>query len=244
MATHTTTSNTFPGRTFAISRENGQQDKNGRPFWFEWLSELPAEKGKRKFETRTGASGPRHYELFAAIDGILTDITTEEKSFGETKAPETWLILYLDDDGEQYKLDIGALDSRYSMDIMKRLLDPAFNPDLKLRLSPYSMEKDNGGYNIGLSAYSGPDGKLSASYQDDHLKGMPQPTTSEYKGKTLWDFSKVAEWLYRQVMDQVSDKVGASVAPIQTNITANHDNVFSADFPQEAPPVESDDLPF
>lgn len=238
MATHSTIGG-FHGRTFQISRENGQKDKTGRPYFFEYIRELPADQAGRKFETR----GERHYELFAVIDGILTDITTEEKSFGETKAPENWLVLHLEDGGQQYKIETGSVDGRYSMDIMKRLLSPDFDPAKTLRLSPYSMEKENGGWNIGLSAYSGPDGKLTAAYKDAHLKGMPEPGQSEFKGKTLWDFEPVASWLMEQVAKNVIPNLGGSIAPINTTVTANQ----SDDFPTEAPtvpPVEADDLPF
>lgn len=203
MATHTST-NDYSGRTFFIGRENGQQDKNGRPYFFEWLSELPQDRGRRKFETRTSESGQRHYELFTALDGYLTGIDIEVKSFDATRQNDRWLILYLSDTPEEYKVEVGRIDSRYSMDIMKRLLHGEFDPNQKLRIAPYSLEKENGGHNIGLSAMSGTDAKLTASYKDPHLAGMPQPETREWKGRVEYDFSGVAEWLYEQVQEKVA----------------------------------------
>lgn len=218
MATHTTNGNVFPGRTFGISRENGQNDKNGRPYFFEWIQSIPDDQSGRKFETRNSSSGTRHYELFTALDGVLTGFEIEQKSFGETKPTENWLILYMQDGNEQYKIQCGQIDGRYSMDIMKRLLDENFNPELKLRLSPFSMEKDDGGWNIGLSAYSGTDGKLSAKWESDHLKGMPQAESREWKGRTEWDYANVAEWLFEQMQERVAPMLSK---PINTKVTGS-----------------------
>lgn len=251
MATHTST-NAFNGRTFGISRQNGQQDKNGRPYFFEWISEIPADAGKRKFETRSSPKGERHYELFESIDGYLTGITTEEKSFGEAKPPETWLILHMNDEGEPYKIEAGSIDGRYAMDVMKRLLDPTFDPDLKLRLSPFSLDKkEGGGFNIGLSAYSGAD-KLKSSYKEPHLAGMPEPTQTPHKGTILWDYTPVAQWLVDQVKERVlpglfdSTPVDTNIKPNRAAVNAGFDNpAMAAGFPEtEAVTSDSDDLPF
>lgn len=195
MATHTTTGGGAYGRKFNISRENGQIDKDGRPYFFEWLKELPADTGKRKFETRTSANGARHYELFSALDGYLIDIRKETKDLG--KGAETWLVLQLIDADDEYLIEVGRLDERYSMDIMKRLLNPHFSPNQKLRLSPYSI-KEGTRVNMGLSAYSGAD-RLEHSQTSDFLRGIPRAESREWKGKTEWDFSNVANWLFEQV---------------------------------------------
>ena len=223
MATHTTSGNKFSGRTFQISRENGQNDKNGRPYFFEWISELPTEKGNRKFETRTGRNGANNYELFAALSGVLSDIQKEKKSFGETKPPEEWLILYMEDKGEKYKIECGAVDGRYSTDVMKRLLDPNFEASEPLRLSPYAMEKKEGGWNIGLSAHSGTDGKLVANWEAGHLAGMPQGESREWKGQIDWDYSNVANWLFEKVTNLVLPKIqhGSTLARSQAPTQAS-----------------------
>ncbi len=202
MATHTTTGGDY-GRKFAISRENGQADKNGRPYFFEWLQSLPADQGKRKFETRVNGKGEnRHYELFSALDGFLIDISQEVKTFEGSNA-EKWLKCVLTDAGDEYHIEIGRLDSRYSMDLMKRLLDPHFNPNQKLRLAPIASEpKVDSKGGIFLSAYSGVD-KLEARHDCPHLAGMPQPITREWKGKTEYDWTPGAEWLYDRVMREV-----------------------------------------
>lgn len=259
MATHTNSGNAFPGRTFSISRENGQNDKNGRPYFFEWLQVIPEEKGSRKFESRPSSTGTRHYELFAALDGVLTGFEIESKSFGESKPAENWLVLYMQDGDEQYKIQCGSLDGRYSIDVMKRLLDPAFVPELKLRLSPFAMEKTGGGWNIGMAAHSGVDGKLVANWEAAHLEGMPQAESREWKGQTEWDYSNVAQWLYAQLQARVlpilngwsveapaaiNTKVTASASASTFPAEASKNPAVSAGIPKAEPVGSSDDLPF
>ena len=220
MATHTHGGDTFPGRTFGISRENGE--KKGRPYFFEWISEIPAEKGNRKFESRTSetTNKVRHFELFTALSGFLTNINLEQKSFGDTKPAETWLVLYMHDAGEDYKIQVGEISSRYSMDVMKRLLDPNFDPMLSLRLSPFALEGNDGKPVIGLAAHSGADGKLEAGRDCAHLQGSPQAESREWKGKVEWDFSPIAEWLFDRIQKEVLPNLGA-VEPINTKVTAS-----------------------
>jgi hypothetical protein len=203
MATHTESGKGSYGRKFSISRENGQVDKDGRPYFFEWAKEIPAQPGKRKFETRTSAKGERHYELFSALDGYLIDVREEMKDLG--KGMEAWLILTMIDADDEYQIEVGRIDERYSMDIMKRLLNPNFNPNQKLRLAPYAVKDEKSQrWNIGISAYSGVD-KLEHSQNSDFLRGIHRAESREWKGKTEWDFSPVAKWLF--------DKVNTLVVP-------------------------------
>lgn len=244
MATQTTSGNQFPGRTFEIKRDTNTD----RAYWFEWIDEIPDQKGQRKFLTLTSKNGKvRNYELFTAISGYLTGIEIEEKSFGDYKPAEKWLMIYMQDGHEQYKLQAGEVSDRYSLDIMKRLLDKNFDPLQTLRLSPFAKKQDNGKWMMFISAYSGPDGQLSAKKDDPHLQGIPQPETTQHKGETLWDFTPIARWLFARIQKEVIPNLGGSIAPINTTVTANH----SDDFPTEAPPVQTapasvpdDDLPF
>lgn len=257
MATHSN-SGAFSGRKFAISRENGQSDKEGRPYFFEYLEALPSEDARRgrKFETRNGKdSAQNHYELFAAIDGHLVDISQEVKTFNGTKEVEQWLVLTLVDGGETYRIEVGRMDGRYALDIMKRLLDPAFDPKQKTRLSPFSIKDDQSGkWNIGLSAMCGTDTKLSASMKDSHLANMPQAKSMEFGGKLQWDFTPVSNWLYEQLHAMVVPalkSVAHEPAPARVPLpppTASAPRREPEDdrFPQHAPPAEAgaDDLPF
>lgn len=236
-------------RRFSISRENGMSDKNGRPYFFEWIKELPdvTDGDRRKFETRRNSKGEaRYYELFGAISGHLTRITREEKDLPDGR--EYWLCLYMSDGPEDYKIEVGQIDGRYSLDIMKRLLDPAFRPSESLRLSPFAMsDKDTGKQNIGLSAYSGVDGKLAANRDAEHLSGITQPATATFQGKTLWDYTPVADWLWEKVCATVAPNLPKVPGSAASASPARHpDRYFGAPATNaiDAAPVETDDLPF
>lgn len=261
MATHTETHGGTPGRKFAISRENGLTDKNGRPYFFEYLPQLPANTERRKFETRPGKDGnPKHYELFSAVDGYLIGVDMESKMFNGTEKAERWLVLTLIDATEEYRIEAGPIDGRYSMDIMKRLLDPRFDPNYKLRLSPYAFQGNDGRPVIGVSLISGVDTKLEGKADSAHLAGMAQPNVVEFKGEKKYDWTPGALWLYEQVKTRVcprlmKDPISAPQrtpmpAPTGTytpqaayNTPSNPDPGFPsvADAPAE---IEDDSLPF
>lgn len=212
MATYS--GNGFSGRTFFIGRQNGQVDKNGRPHFFEWLSNLPEGGNGRKFETRTSDGGNKYYEIFTALDGYLTGIEVEVKSFDSTRVNEKWLVIEMHDTDGAYKIEVGKIDGRYSTDLMKRLLDANFDVNEKLRLSPYAT--DNG--TIGISCMSGMDCKLSAKRDDPHLRDMAQPITREWKGKTEYDWTPVAEWLFEQIQKRIIPKLNGTQFALETNI--------------------------
>lgn len=234
MATYTDTGGGASGRKFSISRENGMVNKEGIPHFFEWIRETPGNAGKRKFETRRAKDGSdRHYELYRAIGGKLTGMRVEVKTI-ENK-PVDWLVLEMQDGADDYLIEMGDFDGRYSMDIMKRLIDPRFDPNLTLRLSPYAMKDQNTGkWNIGLSAMCGVDTKLSATktetatmHANTRLTDIPPADTREWKGKIEYDFSPVAAWLWKQVVtfviprlqkDPISSPASGSV---NTNVRAS-----------------------
>lgn len=239
MATTTNFEGGSFGRKFSISRENGTENKEGVPHFFEWVKEIPQEKGNRKFETRKGKDGNfRNYELFRAIDGHLIDIEVQTKDF--SGKPEEWLVLKLADGEEDYQIELGQIDGRYSMDTMKRLLDPAFNPNQKVRLSPYALKNDSGSWNIGVSIMNGTDTKLSAKRESEWLTDIPEATKIVFKGETQYDFTPIANWLIQ--------KVGKKVLPkLKKDPISAPSNAKDVDFPQDVPPTGSadgDDLPF
>jgi len=247
MATHTDSGKGSYGRKFSISRENGQVDKEGRPYFFEWAKEIPAQPGKRKFETRTSQKGDRHYELFSALDGYLIDVREEMKDLG--KGMEAWLVLHLIDADDEYIVEVGRIDERYSMDIMKRLLNPNFSAIQKLRISPYAMKDEKSGrWNIGISAYSGVD-KLEHSQSSDFLRGIARAESREWKGKTEWDFAPVAKWLFDRVNALVVPNLRKDPIALPTSKPATQDPSFPTEevarnFENNEPDPDTDQLPF
>jgi len=229
-------------RRIFIARENGQQDKDGKPYWFEWLPQMPETNDpRRKFEMRRKSDGSQNvYEMYKAVDGYLVGIDIHVKSFNGTEQTEQFLVLLMTDGGDEYLLEIGQIDGRYSMDVMKRLLDPAFNPNLKLRLAPYSIT-ENEKKNIGLAAISGVDQKLSAKRDSSHLIGIPEPEVAALKGKTYWDFTPVSGWLYSMIQRDVVPKLRKDpIAVPAIPLPAPTSNAVQV----EVPAVDFDDLPF
>ncbi len=259
MATHTTTGGDSYGRKFTISRQNGQNDKNGKPYFFEWLRELPEDQAGRLFETRRAPDGTaRHHELFQALDGYLSGL---ERDLREISGKQRdMLYLKLKDGTDAYEIEIGDYDGRYALDLMKRMLHPDFSLAKKMRVSPYSLIKDSGGCNIGVSVFSGVN-KMVAGWKEPHLAGMPEPVKETLRnGDTNWYFDDQARWLFEKVSELISgipntapDAVGNTTKayqfpvtttdgvsndmPTQTTITANH-NLPADD------PLLTDDLPF
>ena len=243
MATHTTTGGESGKRRFQIGRENGE--KTARPVFLEWLRELPPveQRANRQFETRSGANGDRHYERFSALDGILVDIRKESRTIVEDE--RTFLYVTLDDGQEVYDIEIGDFDGRYSLNLMSRLCSPDFNPTLKTRLSPYALESDGKMY-IGVSLYNGPD-KIEAR-RDGEGFAPAKAETSEFKGKTLWDFTPVANWLFDYLQKNVVGgfPVDAWATPTAAPqpASASTGNAKEVPFPVADTTGSPDDLPF
>lgn len=234
MATHTTTGGGSYGRKFTISRQNGQNDKNGKPYFFEWLKELPTDQEGRIFESRKGTDGTtRHYELFQALDGYLCGL---ERKIREISGKQRdMLYLTLKDGIESYEVEIGDYDGRYSLDLMKRMLHPDFSISQKMRISPYSLSKDNGsGYNIGVSVYSGAN-KMTGAWQDAHLQGMPKAVSETLRnGDVNWYYDDQAKWLF--------EKVSALISGAQKSDPGRE--YQAAEKAYHGEPQDSDDLPF
>ena len=248
MATHTGGTQEF-GRRFQISRLNGQADKNGEPYFFEWLRDGADTSGeKRKFERR----GQYTYELFKALDGHMAGFERRSKTIQDVS--RDFLYIELEDGGEKYIIEVGDYDGRFALDLMKRMLNPAFDSSAKIRLSPYAIiDKKTEKWNIGISVFSGVD-KISARLDAVPLLAeCPPPTSAEFKGKTMWDFSPVAEWLYAKVLEKLETFTPAQ--PAQTNVRPS-DAANTVQVPQTVsvpvgrkepkpePVLTDDDLPF
>lgn len=259
MATTTHAAQSYSGRKFHISRKDGQINKDGEPFFFERIDTIPADPGKRLFETRSGSEDPRHYELFKAISGHLVGLAIEETTIADKT--EKHLIVYLQDGAEDYRIGLGKPEERYAMDFMKRILHKNFEPSAKLSLSPFAIKDKDGRTNIGVSVYSGAN-KLTGTKEDAHLQGIAQPQTfvNPKTDKTEYNWKPVAAWLWLQIRDFVlpvikSDPISVPAAkPAQPAAPANQPTRQTAapaldhNFPTQDVTYYSDgddpDLPF
>lgn len=260
MATHTETAN-YSGRKFTISRKDGQQNKDGDPYFFEWIKEIPQTppNSKRIFETRPKKDKTDYFELFQKIDGYFVGAAKREVNFGDKTA--THLFIFIVDGEEDYTIDLGEFAGRYAMDFEKRLLDPNFDPEKRISLQPYAiLNKDSGRWNIGVSVYSGLN-KMEAKVDSPQLAGLPQAEEEKLRnGTSNWYFDKPAEWLWEKLNERVLAKiVGDPISFKSAAPQASRESSFlpppqharsepSSDdfFPTEEPlaPVESDPLPF
>lgn len=238
MATHTNTGG--DKRKFAIGRENG--DKTARPVFLEWLRELPAEADRkgRVIETRAGSNGPRHYERFSALDGMITDIWKESRTIMDE--PRTFLYIKLDDGEEVYEVEIGDFDGRYALNLMARLCSEGFDPMKKSRISPYATEMDGKTY-IGVSLYNGVD-KIESRRESEQF--MPaKAETSEFKGKKLWNFLPVAEWHFEYLQKNLVPRLPKNAWQIVPDSPTAQQATTSNANPVPVPTNQNyDDLPF
>lgn len=256
MATHTETAN-YSGRKFTISRKDGQQNKDGDPYFFEWIKEIPQTppNSKRIFETRPKKDKTDCFELFQKIDGYFVGAAKREVNFWDKS--ETHLFIFIVDGEEDYTIDLGEFAGRYAMDFEKRLLDPNFDPEKRISLQPYAiLNKDSGRWSIGVSVYSGPN-KMEAKVDSAHLKGLPQAEEEKLRnGTSNWYFDKPAEWLWEKMNERVLSKIVGdpisfkpSSAPQAGKESSFHPPAQAAPsdpfFPTEEPATaETEDLPF
>ena len=228
------------GRTFQMGRET--EDKNSAPHFFEYIKDIPAEpeKGaKYRSKTSTKSGKVSNYRLWKGWSGHLVGLGVKDKDFG-SGIPERVLTATLQDEDGDVNIELSFYGS-YSQDLMKRLLDGNFDPSLSLSLSPFAMDKQNGGQNIGISAISGTGTKLAGNARAfgdkpaaPHLAGMPDLDSYVAKGKTVWDGSKQTEWLW----DQLVEKVVPKLSKLGGAAVARKPMPAPDDFPTSAPPVD------
>lgn len=165
--------------------------------------------------------------------------------------PRDFLYIELADGAEKYIIEVGDFDGRFALDLMKRMLNPAFDASAKIRLSPYAIQdKASGKWQIGISTFCGVD-KISAKFAEiPMLAECPKATSVVFKGQTQWDFSPVAEWLYAKVLEKLEQFAPAQ--PSQTNVrpsaAANTVHVPAHEVVKavgrKAPEPDFEDLPF
>lgn len=234
MAAHTT-DGSARGRRFQIGRENGS--KTGKAVFHEWIPEIPENAAGRKFETRLNGKGePRHYEVFSAIDGKLTDIYTQTREI--LNEQRQMLYVVLDDGHDVQEIEIGDVDGRYSLNLLPRLLNPNANFEKTIRLAPYAYVKNDRNI-IGIGVHCGPDDLPRP--EDGYLK-TAQPTQTEHKGKVLWNFLPVFESLWAEI----EKKVKPQLTSLPAGISSDDDDFPAQDVTsyEEAAPVGDDQLPF
>jgi hypothetical protein len=199
-------------RRFSIGRENGS--KTGKAQIMEWLQELPAPQQGRRFETRTSESGKtRHYETYTAIDGVLTGLELRSREIMNEQ--RTFLIATLDDGRDVQEFEVGDTDGRYSMDLLKTLLNPSMDFQKTIRLAPYAYLKDDK-QKMGISVYCGVD-QMKWADKDAYKIAEPEQTT--HKGKVLWNFMPVFESLWSHAEKNVLPKLKKGpVVPVPEQI--------------------------
>jgi hypothetical protein len=164
--------------------------------------------------------------------------------------------------GEPITWEVGRIDSRYSMNLMARMLNPYYMPSSPANFAPYAFKAD-GKDMIGVSVQQGADKVPTPGREVMEQIGQPQPRTWEGKGGKLeYDFTAVAAWMLEKVREKIkagapaiSRDNGFEVAPTQTTVKASQaantldsSNVksmldaFDKQAAQAA--IDADDLPF
>lgn len=245
MATHTNSGGGSYARKFQIAREDSKKD--GKPYFFEYLKGIPANPEQyRKFEKRKRDNGEMaYYELFGAIDAKLVGIRIAEKKIKDKT--EKRLCLDLQDGAEDYILELDSPDGRYSLDFMKRILDPKFDPAKILRFSPFAIANGADRQNIGLSIMHLPDLKLNSRVKASEygeanpgLAGMPDAKKVEFKGEEKWDFYPMALWLYNQVMEKIVPRLHADPISFKQPVNIPSGGPFNTN-PEQVGVIEGGD---
>ena len=181
-------------------------NEKGVPLFFEWIPEIPDKSLQpmhAKYITKIRDDGKeKHYRVSKIFELNVTNLSTYiRECFGQ---PEEILILEGEDENGKVIIDFGLTTSRYSIDLMRRLLNPSFDPSQVIRITPYRIENKNGILKIGISAMQPPNNKLLYSQSSDFLSGCPKAEKLTIGFKTFWDFTNVSKWL----MEEVNKKLG------------------------------------
>ena len=239
---------------------SGRKDKNkdGRPILKMRVPEIPADASGRVFELYHTDNGTTYWEIFSGFSGIVLDAYQANKRIQDTD--EAFLFLEVESGGEPITWEVGRVDSRYGLNLMARILNPYYRPEVPASFSPYDMTRD-GKRQIGISVYQGADKIPSLTWEVFEQMGRPQPRTWEGRGgKKEYDFTGVATWMLAKVREKInagapaiSRDNGFEVAPTQTAVkpspaantldSSNAKSMLDA-FDKQAQPVDIDDLPF
>ena len=226
-------------RTFTIGRET--DDKKSRPHFMEWVKEIPDPKPSgAKYRTKHGEKGQKHYRLWQGWSGHLIDLRREVKSYGAND--EDVLLATLQDDSGDVVIELSFFNS-YAGDLMRRLLDEGYKPEQSLSLSPYAMDRPNGGQNVGISAINGADYKMAANARAfgdkpaaKHLVGMPDLEPVTVRGVTTYDCTQQHLWLFAQLESKVVPKLSKLGGASNTPATRQADQSLNE------PPFPANDL--
>ena len=183
---------------YALGTEGGV--KEGRPLFKQWLKKRPVPQ-PQNFEEVNG----KYYLTFDTMSGVVEIIKTEKKELtfnGKTDVVTRLYVTMSDKDGT-FNVDLGNLDGRYAQNFLMRLLRPELNIDNPVSISPYKMETEDGGLNMGVVVYQG--STKMAAYKKEELSemGCPPAGVAEFKGKKFYDFMPVASWLFARVDDKI-----------------------------------------
>lgn len=243
MATTSFTGGGGNTRFLSVGREGFS--KTGNPIFREWLRNgLPPENQQkgRRFEERGG----HFYENFGAVSGMLIEFGHFQKKvkYEGVETEEKWLFVVLEDSGEKYRIELGSIYGRYSLNLMARLCNEDFNPHEEVRISPYAFTPDDGKVKIGVSVTQGVDGKITARQREAEYFEVPAAIENKYmkNGKPVrdLDFTPVGNWLFDYLERNVKQHL---LQPeVRQALVTSHTS--SNQHTAETPPVEGDDLPF
>lgn len=241
----------------------GRKDKNkdGRPILKMRVPEIPADLNGRVFEHYRTDNGDYYYEIFSGFSGIVFDAYKANKRINDIDEP--FLFLEVESGGEPITWEVGRIDSRYSLNVLARMLNPYYRPENPASFGPYDMTRD-GKRQIGISVRQGAGTVPSLTWQVFQEMGRPEPRTWEGRGgKTEYDFTGVAEWMLEKVQEKISagapaisrDNGFEIAAPVNTQVKASaaantlnsstvRDMLDAFDTKGMKEMVTDDDLPF
>lgn len=178
---------------------------------------------------------------FNSVSGYLLNVERIVTSYGAAQ-----IQLNLIDDGEIFVLQIDE-DSGYGRNFMYKMNN--IDVTKKLIFSPFSFEDKEGKKRMGVSVYEGErvSGEgVSSYYTKDDPKGLPSAEEVVVKGEKKWDFTKVENFLYEELMkwiEATNKKIsGASQLVSETEKSTSE----KSDKSNQSSPINLDDieLPF
>lgn len=178
------------------------KDKAAKPVFKIRVMEIPQDKGQRSFETYTTERGTYHYECFSGFTGIIFDIYQANKEIEKQNIP--FLFCDVLSGGEHLTFEVARLDHKFSINLLSRLFNPAYQPGTPAEFSPYDYEK-NGTRYVGIAIRQAGEVIPSVTRDQFALLNRPEPDTWQARGgKTEYDFTPVAKWM----LERVADKIG------------------------------------
>jgi len=198
----------------------GRKDKNkeGKPVLKIRVPEIPPEKGQRSFEAYTTEKGTYYYECFSGFTGIIVDIYQANKEIDKQNIP--FLFCEVLSGGEHLTFEVARLDHKFSINLLSRLFNPAYQQGTPAEFSPYDYEK-NGTRYVGIAVRQNGNVVPSVARDQFDLLNRPQPDTWQARGgKTEYDFTPVAKWMLERVAAKISGFIDPAAMQVKPdNIT-------------------------